>query len=409
MSAPGHDDVKAAVKVTVWPTTELAGVAVSEVVLASTVVTLNAKAPASIGTTIHFLMAGRDYARVRRFSGVLVAMARIALVHDVAGVGATQAEILRAAGHDVDHIRLPDFGARWPWLAKALTLPLRLLLYLPVVLRLRRRSYDVIHIHWVPRGIVGLLARRPFVIQAHGSDIHKEINTPGLYQLNRRVLEDAKTIFYVTPNLEPYIHRFGPKLHYLPNPIDVDAVTRNPRVPERVRSVLIFMRLDPVKGVRFVFPAVRELANTVELTALAWGPLTNELTRRYGDVVRFVPPVTHDEIGPFLQQFDLVIGQMEQGALGLSELEAMAAGRPLISGIDRDLYPGDKPPVVSSYSADELIAQVERLKDDSRRLDNLSREGRAWVRRNHGFERHLQLLEAAYFGETQHREVALAG
>jgi hypothetical protein len=76
----------------------------------------------------------------------------------------------------------------------------------------------------------------------------------------------------------------------------------------------------------------------------------------------------------------------------------MAAGRPLISGIDRDLYPGDKPPVVSSYSADELVQQLERLKDDSRRLENLSREGRAWVRRNHGYERHLQLLEAAYFG-----------
>ena len=323
-------------------------------------------------------------------------MARIALVHDVAGVAATQAEILRAAGHEVDHIRLPDFGPRWPFLAKALTLPLRLLLYLPVVRRLRRGGYDAIHIHWVPRGLVGLLARKPFLIQAHGSDIHKEINTPGLFHLNRRVLEEAGTIFYVTPNLEPFIHRFGPKLHYLPNPIDVDAITMRPRVPERVCSVLIFMRLDPVKGVRFVFPAVPELAKSVQLTALAGGPLTNELRRRYGDVVRFVSPVAHDEIGTFLQQFDLVIGQMEQGALGLSELEAMAAGRPLISGIDRDLYPGDKPPVVSSYSADELVAQVDRLKDDARRLENLSREGRAWVRRNHGFERHLELLEAAY-------------
>jgi len=76
----------------------------------------------------------------------------------------------------------------------------------------------------------------------------------------------------------------------------------------------------------------------------------------------------------------------------------MAACRPVITGINRDLYPGDKPPVVASYGADELIEQIERLKDDSRRLENLSREGRAWVRRNHGFERHLALLERAYFG-----------
>jgi hypothetical protein len=41
-------------------------------------------------------------------------MARIALVHDVAGLAETQAEILRLAGHDVDHFHLPDFGANWP-------------------------------------------------------------------------------------------------------------------------------------------------------------------------------------------------------------------------------------------------------------------------------------------------------
>ncbi|HEY2595307.1 MAG TPA: glycosyltransferase, partial [Chloroflexota bacterium] len=61
------------------------------------------------------------------------------------------------------------------------------------------------------------------------------------------------------------------------------------------------------------------------------------------------------------------------------------------------LYQGDKPPVVSATTADELVAQVERLQHDAKRLANLAHEGREWVRRNHGFERHLQLLEQAYF------------
>ncbi len=326
-------------------------------------------------------------------------MARIALVHDVAGVAETQAEILRSAGHEVDHLRLPDFGADWGWVAKALTLPLRLLLYLPVMLKLRRGRYDVIHIHWVPRGIVGLLAGKPFLIQAHGSDLHVELHAPGVFRLNRRVLREATTIFYVTPNLERYVRYFGDKAMYLPNPIHIRALAAAPEAPRHVRRIVVFMRLDPVKGVDRVFPAVRRLAaEGIEVTALAWGPLLPEFTVRYGDVVHFVEPVPHEEVGRFLQQFDLVVGQMGQGALGLSELEAMAAGRPLISGINRDLYPGDKPPVVSSYSAEELVEQVERLKGDSRRLENLSREGRAWVRRNHGHERHLQLLESAYFG-----------
>ncbi|TMC79688.1 MAG: glycosyltransferase family 4 protein [Chloroflexi bacterium] len=325
-------------------------------------------------------------------------MARIALVHDVAGVAETQARILRAAGHEVDHVRLPDFGANWSVLAKAITLPIRLALYVPTILRLRRGSYDVIHIHWVPRGIVGLLARRPFLIQAHGSDLHMHVNTPGLHMLCRMVLERSRAIFYVTPNLETYIQRFANKL-YLPNPINVRSVADSPRAPQRVRRIAIFMRLDPVKGVERVFPAVQRLASMgIEITALKWGPLTADYVDRFGEFVRFVDPVNHDRIGESLSQFDLVVGQMEQGALGLSELEAMAAGRPLISGIDRDLYPGDKPPVVSSYDPDELVEQIGRLVDDGRRLENLSREGRAWVRRNHGYERHLELLESAYFG-----------
>jgi len=334
-------------------------------------------------------------------------MARIALVHDVAGVAVVQAEILRDAGHDVDHIHLPDFGATWGWLAKALTLPIRVLLYVPTVLRLRRGGYDVIHIHWVPRGLLGLMSWRPYLIQAHGSDLHMEINTPGLFSLNRRVLEDARVIFYVTPNLEPFVHRFSRKLCHLPNPVDVRALAEAPRAPERVRRVLIFLRLDPIKGVEKVFPAVERLVSMVELTALAWGPLASEYRARYEGVVRFVEPVPHDRVGSFLQDFDLVVGQMDQGALGLSEIEAMGAGRPLISGIDRDLYPGDKPPVVFSGDPDQLVDQVEALRDDAKRLANLSREGRSWVRRNHGFERHLAILEAAYFGDSARSDEAI--
>ncbi|MGH7765537.1 MAG: glycosyltransferase, partial [Candidatus Dormibacteraceae bacterium] len=132
-------------------------------------------------------------------------MARIALVHDIAGVAATQARILRAAGHEVDQIELPDFGADWGWLAKATTFPMRLAMYVPTIRRLQRERYDAIHIHWVSRGIVGLLAGKPFLIQAHGSDLHVHVQTPGLYTLNRRVLEAASRIFYVTPNLASYI------------------------------------------------------------------------------------------------------------------------------------------------------------------------------------------------------------
>jgi glycosyltransferase involved in cell wall biosynthesis len=325
-------------------------------------------------------------------------VARIALVHDIAGVADAQAAILRHAGHQVDQIRLPDFGPRWHWLAKAATLPVRFALYVPAILQLARNDYDVIHIHWVTRGIVGVLAGKPFLIQAHGSDLHKR-DKPGMAALNHAVLKRATTIFYVTPNLKSFLAAYSSKLCYLPNPVNLPDLAPGAKPPEAVRSILIFMRLDPVKGPEHVFPALERIAaHDIAVTALAWGPLTSEYIRNYGGTVRFVEPVPHGEIGTFLSQFDLVIGQMKQGALGLSELEAMAAGRPLITAIDRSLYTDDEPPVVFSSSPDELVDQIESLRNDTGRMWQLSYEGRDWVARNHSDRHHLSILERAYFG-----------
>jgi len=325
-------------------------------------------------------------------------VARIALVHDIAGVAGVQARLLREAGHDVDQIALPELGASWKWPAKALSIPLRLAAYLPALGKLRGSHYDVIHIHWLSQGIVGLFIGRPFFAQAHGSDLHVNMRNPVMRAVTRTVLEKASVVFYVTPDLPAYAPGFEEKLRYLPNPVEVGDDVEPP--PTKLAKALIFTRLAPVKGVDRIFAGAERLHRSVELTALDWGPLAGEYAQRYGRLVRFVRPVPHGEVGPFLRQFDIVIGQMQAGSLGLSELEAMAVGRPVITGIDWSLYPEDPPPVVAANDADGIASAVEKLKDDEKELARLSRDGRDWVRRNHGFARHLRLLEAAYFGSA---------
>jgi glycosyltransferase involved in cell wall biosynthesis len=320
------------------------------------------------------------------------------LVHDIAGVAGVQARLLREAGHHVDQISLPELGASLKWPLKALAIPLRLASYLPAIGRLRSGRYDVVHIHWLSQGIVGLLIGRPFFAQAHGSDLHVNMRNPVLRRLTRNVLEKAKLVFYVSPDLPAYAPGFDAKLRYLPNPVDVGDSAESP--PTQLGTALIFTRLAPVKGVDRIFPAAERLRRSVELTALEWGPLAGEYAQKYGRLVRFVKPFPHGEVATFLRQFDIVIGQMSAGSLGLSELEAMAAGRPVVTGIDWSLYPEDPPPVIAAHDADGIVAAVERLSGDAKELARLSREGREWVRRNHGFARHLQLLEAAYFGSA---------
>ncbi|HEY1455018.1 MAG TPA: glycosyltransferase family 4 protein [Candidatus Dormibacteraeota bacterium] len=325
-------------------------------------------------------------------------MARIAIVHDIAGVGAVQAGLLREAGHEVDQVALPQWGAGWRRAAKAIALPVRLAAYLPVALKLRRGRYDVIHIHFLSQGIVGVLAGRTFFAQAHGSDLHANLHNPVYRRVTRAVLERAKSVFYVTPNLRAYLDRFGEKLVYLPNPVRLPAGTEVVPAPSDVRRVVIFTRLHAVKGVEQIFPAVEALSAMVELTAFDSGPLAHEYVRRYGSWVTFVPPVPHREIWSFIGAFDAVIGQMRQGVLGLMEIEALAAGRPLIAAVDGALYSDDPPPVVNVSGPEEIVAAITRLKSNPAELKRLSEQGRAWAERNHSYARHLQSLEAAYFG-----------
>ena len=321
------------------------------------------------------------------------------MVHDVAGIAAVQARLLRSAGHEVDEMPLPSVGAAWRWPAKGVALPVRFAAYWPTVRKLRRGRYDVVHIHWLTHGIVGVLAGLRFFAQAHGSDLHLNMRNPAYRWLTRRVMRRAEKIFYVTPNLRGYLEGFDSKAIYLPNPVEMRGVGQPHPAPNAVAKAVIFTRLDPVKGVERIFPAVERLNQTVELTALEWGPVAREYVRRYGRWVKFVKPLPHDEVGAFLGQFDVVIGQMRQGILSLMEIEALGAGRPVITALDASLYSTvDPPPVITASNADEIVAAVERLRADPAQLIALSHAGREWAMRNHSYAHHLELLQQAYFG-----------
>jgi glycosyltransferase involved in cell wall biosynthesis len=327
-------------------------------------------------------------------------VARIALVHDVAGIAAVQAELLRGAGHDVDQIALPSLGASWKWPAKAVALPVRFAAYLPTILRLRSSNYDVVHIHWLSHGIVGVLAGRSFFAQAHGSDLHTILGRPVYSWVIRSVLKHAEKIFYVTPNLLTYLKDVEYKSLYLPNPVDIGGAELQVAPPSTVSKVLIFTRLDAIKGVDQIFPAVERLSQIAEVTSFDWGPLARDYLRDYGRWVRFVQPIPHAGIAEFLAGFDVVIGQMKQGSLGLMEIEALAAGRPVITGIDWAQYPLDPPPVLAASDPEALVGAVEGLRHAPEQLAALSRDGRRWALRNHGVRHHLELLESAYFGRS---------
>ena len=77
---------------------------------------------------------------------------------------------------------MPELGASWELaLWGAFVIPvIGLILYWPAIRKLRSGRYEVVHIHWLSQGIVGLLIARPFFAQSHGSDLHVNLGNPVL-------------------------------------------------------------------------------------------------------------------------------------------------------------------------------------------------------------------------------------
>jgi len=90
---------------------------------------------------------------------------------------------------------------------------------------------------------------------------------------------------------------------------------------------------------------------------------------------------------------------MRQGVPGLSELEAMAAGRVVLMALDPRLYPTNPPPVVNVQSAPQIAQRLRDMDGDPAEIGRLSRAGRDWVEANHSLRAHAEALIRAYEGK----------
>jgi glycosyltransferase involved in cell wall biosynthesis len=315
---------------------------------------------------------------------------RVAIVNDVAGVGRLEQRALREAGVEADFFDVPRPGARWPFWAKALVGPVRLMASIPLIARLH--EYDLVHVHFVSQGFLGALSGRPYVLHAHGSDLHANLRRPLLRAWSRMWMRRARGIFYVTPNLAGFLRDFAEKAVLLPNPVDLDRFAHI-EPPSAVARGLLFMRLEAIKGPDVVFDAVSEVARHLKLSAVSWGPLAESYRDRYGDVVEFIDPVPHDQVPDMLSRTDVVVGQLRQGAMGLSELEALAAARVVLMRLDAT---DDPPPVINVSSGDEILSAIVRLQNEPDEVSRIARSGREWVRAHNGLSVHADALNAAY-------------
>jgi glycosyltransferase involved in cell wall biosynthesis len=211
------------------------------------------------------------------------------------------------------------------------------------------------------------------------------------------------------------------RIKIVPNGVDLDTFSPGkPEHPleERDGSKLIGYvgRLDPIKGLVTLLDAFEVVHGKHPLSKLLLvGPdfgmkkvLSSIIVKRNLSGVIFRDPVPYHEMVNVYRSLDVAVSPSSFEVFGMSNLEAMACGKPVVStniGGARDLIEqGHDGLLVQPGDHQALASHILELLQDEERASRIGKN--AWIRAQaYGIERTAGLMERAY-EECLSRETA---
>lgn len=295
---------------------------------------------------------------------------------DAAGVFVeTGVLAVREAGVEVDVVSpatFPHFGLAYghgvvgnlrvaPW--KALLLPLFLVSFALAARRAARRA-DLVHGHWLPSGLVGLLTGKPVVLQVWGTDV--ELARRARW-LARPVVRRARLVIAASTALAEEARSLGARdVRVIPTPVDVPDEVGEPDEPPHV---LFVGRLSEEKGISEFLEATEGLPRVV----VGDGPLRDSVPEALGFV-------GHGELGDHFRRAAVVCVPSRREGYGLVAREAMAHGRAVVAsavgGLLDAIEDGETGVLVPPGDAGVLRAALERLLGDPEQRRRLGEAAR---------------------------------
>ncbi len=292
-------------------------------------------------------------------------------------------EHVRGAGVDVDVVgpdRFRHFGLayahgvvpgvrRRPWLAPALVASMA------GALRRAARNADLVHVHWLPNAAAAVLARAPYVVTLHGTDMALAARAP---RLARALLRRARGVIAVSGALGDIARSLGARsVRVVPNGITLPPFVREPAHPPRV---LYAGRLAPEKGVEELAAA----RDGLPLVVAGDGPLRHVLPDTRGFVSR-------EELHRLYDEAAVVVCPSRREGFGVVCAEAMAHGRPVVAsavgGLLELVVDGETGLLVPPRDPQALRAALERLLPDDDLRAKLGAAAREHVARHCAWDR----------------------
>jgi glycosyltransferase involved in cell wall biosynthesis len=246
---------------------------------------------------------------------------------------------------------------------------------------------------------VGLVSGLPFVLHFHGGDLIEDDRRAYWHMLHVYAARRAARCLVSTPDLLQYAERLPVSLEFLPNPVDLNVESGGGG-----GGIVFSSKLDSRKGSEIFLPAAIELRKRgYEVTVLGFGSsaykdgvlvLIDELNQIGAKIIR--QRLSSNEFNDILGKADVVVGQFAVGALGVTELDALARGRPIVTRFDFPAAYGAPPPVSWAQDSAGIVEKVESLLGGAALRERQGLEGREWVRREHSRSRIVDRLLTIY-------------
>jgi glycosyltransferase involved in cell wall biosynthesis len=216
----------------------------------------------------------------------------------------------------------------------------------------RRVDADLLHAHWLPSGWVAARTGKPYVVQVWGTDVELARRAPWLA---RRVLGSARLVIAASNALAESARALGAsRVEVIPSGVELPAAVGDEATPP---EILYAGRLSPEKGIEELLTATAGM----NLVVAGDGPLRTRVPGALGFVA-------HDELQGLYSRAAIVVCPSRREGFGVTCLEAMAHGRPVVAsavgGLKDLVVDGRTGLLVPPRRPDALRAALERLLDD---------------------------------------------
>jgi glycosyltransferase involved in cell wall biosynthesis len=285
------------------------------------------------------------------------------------------ADVYKIPPTNVDLANLPKFGRvcdfiRWP----------QYFGFLPLLRELNR--FSALYTVQVP--YLAYLSGRPYVATHMGGDIWFDCSRGDeLGSLQRQAFLKASAITVSNPWSPAFARRYGLK-NMITLPMILDPKAYCPGEPtwredwiSRVGGnffVLSTARLDDhYKGSNLALEGFARFAKVrpgARLILLGWGSDLSKhkdklMAMGIANRVLFLPPSGKKRLIQYLRSADCLLDQFVIGYFGLTALEAMSVGLPVIMRLEAkqydDFLDAGSPPVLNANTIDEVAEALDRL------------------------------------------------